>query len=120
MAPLVGSSRVAGPYHRSGIAPCPEGSAANLPPDTREIDDGRIRAPHTHAWVAGRASVGSCLHLERCAFQRAIVSPRGTSHVPIGDSTAAWNAVRSNAAWTVPSDQPWPSPRACIDDASAG
>ena len=27
-APLVGSSRVAGPYHRSGIAPCPEGSAA--------------------------------------------------------------------------------------------
>jgi hypothetical protein len=26
--PLVGSSRVAGPYHRSGIAPCPESSAA--------------------------------------------------------------------------------------------
>src|SRR5450759_4524090 len=36
-APLVGSSRVSGPYHRSGIAPCPEGSGAILPPGRRGV-----------------------------------------------------------------------------------
>ena len=49
VAPLVGSSRVAGPYHRSGIAPCPEGSARNVPPPASEFDDRACPGPAGYA-----------------------------------------------------------------------
>src|SRR4029077_21021262 len=60
MAPLVGSSRVAGPYHRSGIAPCPEGSRANLPLAAQEFEGGVRRdqpPPPPSACIVG-ASAG--------------------------------------------------------------
>ena len=78
MAPLVGSSRVAGPYHRSGIAPCPEGSGGKST-TRRAIDEVAASRP----WIAGRS-------------RRRLGSPRGTTGVPTGEPLARWNTQRSN------------------------
>jgi hypothetical protein len=97
MAWLVGSSRVAGPYHRSGIAPCPEGSRANLPLVRGESVTGVVLRALVERFLGSARvpGVGPHRQLERRAFQAKNLSPHGTGRVPSGEIAAAWNAGRS-------------------------
>ena len=55
--PLVGSSRCRGRYHRSGIAPCPEGSGAMLPlPRTASVRRTPPGGQRSSRWNTGRSA----------------------------------------------------------------